>query len=46
MTRVAALDREPDRYTLVACFATGLVSVLALTGAAWWVREVVIYLHR
>ena len=45
MTRVAALDR-PAPHTLAVCFATGLVAVLALTGAAWWAREVVIYLHR
>ena len=46
MTRVAALDREPDRRALAVCFTTGLVAVLALTGAAWWVREGITYLHR
>ena len=46
MTRVAALDRNPDPRTAAVCFATGLVAVLTLTGAAWWVREAVLYLHR
>ena len=46
MTRVAALDRNPDRHTVAVCFVTGIVSVLALTGAAWWVREGILYLHR
>lgn len=47
MTRVAALDRAPIApHAIGVCFATGLVVVLALTGAAWWVREAVIRLHR
>ena len=47
MTRVAALDRAPIApHTVAVCFTTGLVAVLALTGAAWWVREGILYLHR